>query len=139
MTRGLLGCAAACCLLSTAAVHAAEEDFGEDKFTLSVGAYDVFRYDSTALLTSREFGAGLALSPEDVLGLNSQQTVLRVEGTWNFRPTHALIFSWFDIAATNSLTVETEFSWVDGDGNAITVPVGASVGSKLDYDILKLG
>ena len=139
MTRGLFGCVAACCLLSAAAVHAAEEDFGEDRFTLSVGAYDVFRYDSIALLTSSEFGAGLALSPEDVLGLNSEQTVLRVEGTWNIRPAHALTFSWFDITSTNSLSVDTEFSWVDREGNEITIPVGASVESKLSYDILKVG
>jgi len=139
MTRGLVGCAAACCLFSAVVVHAADADFGDERFTLAVGAYDVFRYDSTALLTSRDFGAGLALSPEDVLGLDSRQTVLRVEGTWKIRPTHALTFSWFDITTANNLTIETEFSWVDDDGNVITVPIGASVASRLDYDILKLG
>lgn len=139
MIRGLVGCLAAWSLLSNSTVIAAEGDFSEDKFTLAVGAYDVFRYDSTALLTSRDFGVGLALSPEDLLGLDSRQTVLRLEGTWHIHPSHALTFSWYDINSSNSLSVERDFEWVDNDGNAITIPVGASVSSSLDYDIFKVG
>lgn len=73
---------------------AVENERGDEKFTLSVGAYEVFRYDSTALLTNRDVGVGLAFSPEDLLGLDSRQTVLRLEGQWRFRPAHALTLSW---------------------------------------------
>ena len=81
MIKELVRCLAAWTLLSNAAATAAENDADKEKFTFAVGAYDVFNYDSTALLTSREFAVGLALSPEDVLGLDSRQTVLRLEGT----------------------------------------------------------
>ena len=139
MMKQLVGCLAACALLPNAAATAAESDAREGKFTFSVGAFDVLDYDSTALLTSRDFGAGLALSPEDVLGLDSRQTVLRLEGTWQIRPSHALTVSWHDISASNSLSIESEFDWVDKEGNEIVVPIGASVSSRLDYDIFKLG
>lgn len=138
MIRRFVGCLSLFSVLSVPA-FATENDPFEEQFTLTVGAYKVFRYDSTALLASREFGVGLAFSPEDLLGLDSRQTVLRLEGAWHFRPSHALTFSWYDITSTNSLSIERDFEWVDEDGNAITIPVGASVGSKLDYDIVKLG
>ena len=139
MIRELVGCFAALAILSSPAVFAAEKEFTDEKFTLAIGAYGVFRYDSNALLTSRDFGVGLAFSPEDLLGLDSRQTVLRLEGTWLFRPSHALTFSWYDISSSNSISVERDFEWVDQDGNTITIPIGASVGSRLDYNILKLG
>lgn len=139
MIRELVGCFAAFAILSSPAVFAAEKEFTDEKFTLAIGAYGVFRYDSNALLTSRDFGVGLAFSPEDLLGLDSRQTVLRLEGTWLFRPSHALTFSWYDISSSNSISVERDFEWVDQDGNTITIPIGASVGSRLDYNILKLG
>lgn len=139
MIKELVCCLTAWTLLSNAAATAAENDAGEEKFAFAVGAYDVFAYDSTALLTSRNVGVGLALSPEDVLGLDSRQTVLRLEGTWQIRPSHAMTFSWYDISSSNTLSVRQEFDWVDEDGNPIVVPIGASVSSKLDYDIFKLG
>ena len=139
MIRELVGCFAGFAILSSPAVFAAEKEFTDEKFTLAIGAYGVFRYDSNALLTSRDFGVGLAFSPEDLLGLDSRQTVLRLEGTWLFRPSHALTFSWYDISSSSSISVERDFEWVDQDGNTITIPIGASVGSRLDYNILKLG
>lgn len=110
---------------------AVENERGDEKFTLSVGAYEVFRYDSTALLTNRDVGVGLAFSPEDLLGLDSRQTVLRLEGQWRFRPAHALTLSWFDISASNSLSIKRDFEWVDEDGNTITIPVVASSSASL--------
>jgi len=127
-----------CALALTGGNAWAEED-ADEKFALSAGAYKVFRYESTALLTSRDFGLGVAFSPEDVLGLDSQQTVARLEGSWQFRPRHALTVSWYEISATNSLNLRRDIEWTDGNGEIITIPIGAAVESALNYNILKLG
>lgn len=139
LAKKLIGYLAASFMLSSTCLLAAENDRAEEKFTLAVGAYDVLNYNSGALLTTREVGVGLAFSPEDVLGLDSRQTVLRLEGAWHIRPSHALTFSSYKINSTNSLNVEKDFDWIDKAGSLIVIPIGARVGSRLDYEILKLG
>ena len=61
-------------LFSTPAAVASSES--EERFTLSAGACSVIRYDSSALLTSRDFVLGVGLKPKNTLGLDSTQTVL---------------------------------------------------------------
>lgn len=111
----------------------------DERFALAAGGYKVFRYNSSALLTDRETGLGLGFSPEDVLGLESRQTIARLAGSWRFRPRHSLGLAWYRLSSTNSLGIDREIDWIDENGDPITIPVDARVGSRLDYEIVKLG
>ena len=125
--------------LVPATCPAGTEDDSFDRFTVSLGGYHVLRYNSFALLTNRPSGVGVGINPEETLGLDAKQTVFRADLRYRFNPRHALTFSWFDINANNGLTIETELEWVDENGDPITIPVGASVSSSLNYEIWKLG
>jgi hypothetical protein len=115
------------------------EEPAQDKFRLSVGGYFLTRYNSTISMQDPDLGAGISISPQDTLGIDIENTVLRVEGYYRYSPKHALTYSWYSINSTGLKTIEKEFIWRDPDGTEIVIPVGAQVSSVLEYDIFKLG
>jgi len=110
-----------------------------DKFMIALGGYSVFRYDSIMSLTEPNLGAGISISPEDTLGLNTEQSVVRLDGYYRFTDAHALTYSWYSIASHGNKTIEEQFDWIDKNGDPVTIPVGAKVNTIFDYDIYKLG
>jgi hypothetical protein len=124
-------------LAMTSQVQAQQAEL--DKFKLAIGGYALARYDSDISLTDPDLGAGISISPQDTLGIDIENTVLRIEGYYRYHPKHALTFAWYSINSTGSKIIEEEFDWEDGDDNTVTVPVGAQVFSVLDYEIFKLG
>jgi hypothetical protein len=118
-------------------VHA--KDKGQDKFKIALGGYSLVRNESEISLTERNLGAGVSISPEDTFGLQTEQTVFRLDGAYRFNQEHALSFSWYSISSDGNKKLEEQIDWVDEDGNQITIPVGARVDTRLDYDIYKLG
>ncbi len=124
-------------LVSSNLVHA--EESVPDSFNISIGGYSVFRTDAALSLTDPDIGAGVSISPEDTLGLDTEQTVLRLTGYYRFNNEHALNYSWYRITSQGDKVLSEEFQWLDENGNQITIPVGAKVNSSLDYNIFKVG
>jgi len=110
-----------------------------DKFRFAIGGYALARFDSTISLTEPNLGAGITISPQETLGLDIQNQVLRIEGHYRFNKKHALTYSWYSINSEGNKSIEEEFEWVGEDGTTITIPIGAQVISNLDYDIFKVG
>ena len=122
---------------TTSTAHAKEVI--PDRFMITLGGYSVSRYDGTMSLTDPDLGAGISISPEDTLGLDIEQTVLRLTGYYRFTKEHALTYSWYRISSQGNKTLTEEFEWLDENDNQITIPVGAKVDSSLDYNIFKVG
>ena len=129
----------AVCSLFAVVNQAYAEETKPDKFRFSIGGFALTRFDSSISLTEPNLGAGVSISPQDTLGLDIENQVLRIEGYYRFKPKHALTYSWYSINSEGNKTIETQFDWVDEDGNEIVVPVGAQAVSNLDYDIFKVG
>jgi hypothetical protein len=129
---------ALCSLFAVASQARAEEPL-PDKFRFSFGGYALARFDSTISVTEPQLGAGVTINPQDTLGLDIENTVLRLEGYYRFKPQHALTYSWYSINSDGNKSIQEEFEWKDEDGNNIIIPLGAQVVSKLDYDIFKVG
>lgn len=110
-----------------------------DKSRIALGGYTLVRYESTVSLTDANLGAGISISPEDTLGMDTEQSVMRLDGYYRFTKAHALTYSWYKISSDGSKSIEEEIDWVDENGDPITIPVGAEVNTILDYDIFKLG
>jgi len=125
-------------LVATSSIAHAEEAIN-DKFKIALGGYTLVRNDTTMSLTEPTLGVGISIDPEDTLGLESKQTVLRLDGHYRFTKEHALTYSIYSLSSTGNKTLETEFEWLDEDGNTITIPVGANVDTSLGYEIFKLG
>ena len=119
--------------------HVYAEDVVPDKFKISIGGYSLIRNDATMSLTEPNLGVGISISPQDTLGLETEQTVLRLDGHYRFTKTHALTYSWYRISSDGKKTLEDQFDWLDEDENEITIPVGAKVETTLDFDVYKLG
>ena len=117
--------------------HAEEEV--PDKFRIALGSYAVVRYESSMSLTDANLGAGISISPEDTLGVQTEQSVLRLDGYYRFTKTHALTYSWYSISSDGSKTLEDDIDWLDQNGDPITIEIGANVNTTLDYDIFKVG
>jgi len=109
-----------------------------DKFKFSAGVFSVFKHDSSMSLTSTEVGLGVSFSPEDSLGWKGEQSVLRLDGRYRFTDKHSLSMSWYRISSDGDRSIQKDIEWLGRDGNVITIPVGASVKSSLEYDIVKL-
>ena len=117
--------------------HAEEEV--PDKFRIALGAYSLVRYESIVSLTDANLGAGISISPEDTLGLTTEQSVVRLDGYYRFTKTHALTYSWYSLSSDGNKSLEEDIDWVDGNGDPIIIPARANVSTTLDYDIFKLG
>ena len=118
-------------------VHA--EEVVADKFKIAFGGYTLVRYDSSFSLTEPNLGAGISIDPEAALGLNTDQTVLRLTGHYRFGKKHALTYSWYSINSHGNKLIEEEIEWLDENGDPITIPTGANVDTNLDFDLFKVG
>ncbi len=116
----------------------AEEVF-QDNFRLAIGGYDLDRFDSSMSLTDSGVGAGVSINPQDALGWDTKQTVLRLDGHYRFNSENGFIFSWYSITTDSNKVLTQDIQWQDENGNTITIPTGVSVSSSLDYDIYKIG
>ena len=125
--------------LTTSAARAQDDGVVPDRFRIAVGRYAVSRYESTMSLSNPNLGVGVSIRPADTLGLQTEQSVLRVDGHYRFTRHDALTYSWYRIASQGGKSIEKEIEWIDENGNPITIPVGANVTASLDYDIFKLG
>jgi hypothetical protein len=123
--------------VTTNLVHADESV--PDKFNISIGGYSVVRTEATMSLTEPNLGAGISISPEDTLGIDNEQTVLRLTGNYRFTKEHALNYSWYRIISEGNKTLKKEFEWLDENGDQVTIPIGAIVDSSIDYNIFKVG
>ncbi len=110
-----------------------------DKFKLSIGSFALSRYDSSISVTDPDVGAGVSIDPQDIFGVDIESSVLRIDGYYRFSPNHALTYSWYNIDSAGGKTLDRIVEWVDEDGNAIVIPLGAQVTSRLETDILKVG
>lgn len=117
----------------------AEDDAVTDRFRISLGGYALTRYESSMSLTDPDLGAGISISPEDTLGMDTDQSVVRLDGYFRFNAKHSLTYSWYSISSQGNKSIEEQIDWVDENGNPIIIEAGASVTSSMDYDIFKVG
>jgi hypothetical protein len=110
-----------------------------DRFDLSAGGYVVYEYDSAVSLTATNAGIGISFSPRDTLGLDSEQTVFRLDGRYRFKPNHAMTLSWYRLSSNGDRTLLDDVEWVDENGNTVVIPTGTKIGSSFGYDVFKVG
>jgi len=125
------------CFAMVSLAHAGEHQ--PDKFRLEIANYSLSRYDSSMSMTSPDLGAGIAIRPEDTLGIDIESSVLRIRGFYRFQPNHLFTYSYYKIDSNGENTLERSIDWVDLDGNPIIIPIGAQTNSRLETEIFKIG
>ena len=118
-------------LLSTLALSMqpafAQQSVGPwEKWNLSLGGFAANLSNDVRIGTP---GVGAEIDLEEALGLESSETVFRVDGAYRFGSSrkHRMDFTWFDLSreATRTLTDD-----INVDGTIF--PVGTTVNSKFD-------
>jgi hypothetical protein len=109
-----------------------------DRVKLSAGVFDIFRYDSTISLTETNSGLGVSFTPQDTLGWSAEQTLTRLDGLLRVNEAHALNLTWYSLSTSGNRSIQEELDWVDINGNATVIPIGAGVSSRLGFDTYKL-
>jgi len=106
-----------------------------EKLSVSLGAF-VSNTNTGVRVGS---GLGVDVDVEDVLGLETSDTVLRAEALWRFTPNrrHRLDASWFALRRAASRTIGEDFDIKDRHGNTITIRAGSQVDSHFDLDVIE--
>ena len=99
----------------------------DDRFSISLGAFITDR-DTDTRLDSDVLGKGTVIDFEDDLGLDSSDTVFRIDGHYRFGQKHRINFSVFDLSRDSSTTVQREIQFGDEVFSINTV-------IKADFDL----
>ena len=122
--------AAVALVLVSSPVFADDEDF--NRFGISLGVF-VTERDSQSRLDGSLGSSGTEIDLEGDLGLNSSDSVFRIDGYYRFNEKHRLDFSAFDLSRTSTRTIQKDIEW-----NDTIFPIDTSVESDFDLEIYKL-
>ena len=135
---GVGGLCAAMAVISSNSTAQETSDRERDRFKLSVGSYVVSRADSVISLNERQVGVGVSINPHDSLGTDLKQLVFRLDGAYRFNQTSSIKFSWYKISNKGTNEVDTDFSWVNDEGEEFVIEAGSELTSELSYEIAKI-
>jgi len=119
-------------LLLMAPALAFAESGVDDRFSISLGAFVTDRSTDTQL-DSDALGKGTVIDFEDDLGLDSSDTVFRIDGHYRFNQKHRVNFSVFDLSRDSSATILRDIQFGDK-----VFPVDTVVNTSFDLNIYKL-
>lgn len=104
---------------------------------LSFGYYAIIKADTYVALNGRNTGSGVSINPSDTFGTDFEQSVFRFDGRYRFAPEHGVALTWYRVSSTGYKVVDEDIEWVDQEGNDVVINAGATLNSKLSYDIFK--
>jgi len=119
-------------IVSSATGSAAAREPGDERFSLSLGLFITDRETETRI--DAESGApGSDVDLETDLGLDSSDSVFRIDGYYKFNEKHRIDASWFDLSRTSVKEIDREIEW-----NGTVFPIDTTINSIFDLDIYKV-
>jgi hypothetical protein len=104
----------------------------DDRFSISLGAFVTDR-DTDTRLDSDVLGRGTVINFEDDLGLDSSDSVFRIDGHYRFSQKHRVNISVFDLSRNSSATIQRNIQYGDEIFSIDTV-----INANFDLKIFKL-
>ena len=80
-------------------------------------------------------GLGLSINPQDILRVDLEGSAVRLDGSYQFNEEDGMRVSWYKITSSGSNTASKDFTWVDDNGDEITIGAGSETASKLSFEI----
>jgi hypothetical protein len=117
------------------AENPASNDTPWEKFSLNLG-YFISNTETDFRLGS---GLGVSVDVEDLLGLDTTNSVFRVGASWRFTDNrrHRIDFQWFSFRRDGTRTIGEDIVYEDKDGNEQVIEAGTEVEASFDFDIYK--
>ncbi|MGI9233505.1 MAG: hypothetical protein ACR2RD_07740 [Woeseiaceae bacterium] len=106
-------------------------DPGSERGSISLGAFLTDR-DTTGRVDSETLGLGTVIDAEDDLGLDSSDTVARLDGYYRFNPRHRIDFSIFDLSRDATGTIDRSIQFGDE-----IFDIDSTISTDLDLTIYK--
>ena len=103
------------------------------KYGISVGIFITDRDSKTRFDAQANPASGTTVDLESELGLDTSDTVFRLDGYYRFNQKHRLDFSWFDLSRTGSTPIQRVIDW-----NETMFPISTVVNSDFDLSIYKV-
>lgn len=119
-------------LLLLVPIWASAQSHPDDRFSVNLGTFFTDRNTNTQL-DSESLGKGTEIDFEDDLGLDSSDTVFRLDGHYRFNQKHRLNFSVFDLSRDSSAAIQRDIQF----GDEIFL-IDTVVNSNFDLRIYKL-
>ena len=104
----------------------------DDRLSISLGAFFTDRSTDTRL-DSDVLGKGTVIDFEDDLGLDSSDSVFRIDGHYRFNQKHRVNFSVFDLSRDSSATILRDIQYGDE-----IFPIDTVVNTSFDLNIYRL-
>jgi hypothetical protein len=115
--------------MMSAPVAAAQDD---EKFSVSLGVFITDRNSDTNIGVSGD-PRGTPVDLEADLGLDTSDTVFRLDGYYRFNDKHRIDISAFDLSRTSTKTIAKEIDW-----NGTIYPINTTVKGEFDLNIYKV-
>mgnify|MGYP001825602995 FL=1 len=103
-----------------------------DRFSVSLGVFITNR-DTVTTLDGDIPDSGTDVDLENDFGLDSSDSVFRIDGYFKFNEKHRIDFSAFDLSRTASKRIQREIEWDDD-----IYPIDTVIEAGLDLNIYKL-
>ena len=107
-------------------------ELGSERASISLGVFITNRNTETRL-DSDTLGLGTSIRLEDDLGLDSSQTVARLDGYYRFSERHRINFALFDLSRDSTLVIDEMIQFGDE-----IFDVNSTVSSDFDLTIFKI-
>jgi len=104
----------------------------KEKLSLSIGLFVADRGSKTRFDAQGSSMSGTDVDVENELGLDTSDTVFRLDGYYRFNQKHRIDFSWFDLSRTGSKQIQRDIDW-----NDTLFPVDTLINSDFDLAIYK--
>lgn len=104
----------------------------DHRFSISLGAFVTDR-GSEARVDAADGTPGTPVDIEGELGLDTSETVLRLDAYFKFNERHRIDFSVFDLSRNATRQIDAEIRW-----DEFVFPIDTTVYSSIEFNIYKL-
>lgn len=110
------------------------------------GPWKTFSFNAGAFISATDTGVrigsglGVDIDFEDLLGLDTENTVFRIDAYWRFTDNHRhrLDFSWFSLYRSGNRQIAEDINIELPDDSVINIPAETQVKSFFDLDIYQI-
>jgi len=105
----------------------------KDEWKINIGGMFVTNFETEMQLTPKNLPISARINTTDQLGMNTETSVLRLDGYYRFNDVHSIDFSYFSANSDGNRVINEDIEW---DGS--TISAGATVTSYFDMDVYKI-
>ena len=126
--------------------YAVEDDRYDDhppaeRFKLRIGGFLIDRFDTTARFDSNQFPIGTLIDLEENFNVDSNETVLRIDGFYRFNNRHRIDWTYYRSRRSGTAIATQDYIIGDPDDpeGGFVIPTDSRIQTQWDFDLLKVG